>query len=118
MKIIKPEDKYWQDKEGYSKKIFLDELDLKHLGALFQEIKIKAGNIAENHYHKVQTEVFYFLTDNGYWIINEKRLEFKVGDILVIEPEDRHATINKTNQDYIYLAFKIKYEPTDIYWEK
>lgn len=118
MKIIKSEDKNWQEKEGYSKKIFLDETDLNCKGSLVQEIKIKAREKAENHFHKIQTEVFYFLTDNGYWIINNQKRTFKIGDILVIEPGDKHSTINETDQDYIYLAFKIKYDPTDLYWEK
>lgn len=118
MKIIKPEDKNWQDKEGYSKKIFLDENDLKTSGALVQEIKIKAGETAENHYHKKQREIFYFLNKNGYWVINGERFEFQVGEILVIEPEDRHTVVNNTKEDYLYLAFKVDYSVDDLYWEK
>lgn len=117
MKIVRSADKGWQDKDGYSKKIFLDEDDLHHPGSLVQEIKIKAGESAKPHHHKVQTEIFYFLTENGYWIINGQQMDFRIGDVLVIEPGDKHAVINDSAQDYIYLAFKIKYEPNDLYWD-
>jgi quercetin dioxygenase-like cupin family protein len=117
MKIVKPDDKEWQEKQEYSKKIFLDENDLSHKGALVQEIKIKPGETAKKHYHKKQREIFYFLTENGYWIINGKKMSFKKGEILVIEPMDRHEVINNTANDYLYLVFKVDYDPEDLYWE-
>jgi quercetin dioxygenase-like cupin family protein len=118
MKIIQPQEKKWQNKQGYSKKLFLDEKDLNYPGALFQEIKIKPGETAEAHHHKTQTEIFYFLTKQGYWIINGEKKEFEVGDVLVIEPGDVHSTKNDTSEDYVYLAFKFKYDPQDLYWER
>lgn len=82
-----------------------------------QEIKIKAGEMGKAHHHKIQTEIFYFLTDNGYWIINGERKRFKIGDVLVIEPGDRHTIVNESSKDYLYLAFKFKYSPDDLFWE-
>lgn len=117
MKLIKPGDKEWLEKEGYDKKIFLDEKDLKNKGSLVQEIRIKPGQTAKNHYHKKQTEIFYFLNQNGFWLVNGKRLDPKTGEILVIEPIDRHEVANNSSEDYLYLAFKIKYDPRDFYWE-
>ncbi len=116
MKIVHSAGKKWLEKEGYSKKIFLDEKDLNHPGALVQKIKIKPGDIAQEHYHKKQTEIFYFLNENGYWIINGKEITFKKGDLLVLEPFDKHIVLNKTKKDYTYLSFKINYEADDLYW--
>ncbi len=116
MKIIKSEDKQWAEKEGYSKKIFLDENDLNYPGGLVQEIKIKPGEEAKEHHHKKQTEIFYFLTENGYWIINGEKMSFRKGDVLVIEPFDKHIVFNNTDKDYIYLAFKFNYSSDDSYW--
>jgi len=66
MKLIQSKSKKWEAKPGgYSKKIFLDEEDLNYPGALVQELKIKPGDICANHYHKKQTEIFYFTTVNG-----------------------------------------------------
>jgi oxalate decarboxylase/phosphoglucose isomerase-like protein (cupin superfamily) len=116
MKVVKSEDKEWLEKKGYSKKIFLDEKELNYPGSLIQKIKIKPGEGAEEHYHKKQTEIFYFLTENGYWIINGERMNFKKGDVLVLEPFDKHITLNESKQDYIYIAFKFNYEDEDLYW--
>lgn len=118
MKIIKSEDKKWQEKQGYSKKVFLDETDLNNKGSQVQEVKIKSGEAAKEHYHKIQTEIFYFLTENGYWVINGKKMSFKKGEILVIEPMDKHEVVNNTSEDYIYLCFKIKYVEGDLYYRE
>lgn len=117
MKIIKSNVKNWVDKQGYSKKIFLDEKDTGIPGLLVQVVKIKAGETAKTHYHKKQTEIFYFLTKNGYWIINGEKMTFEVGDILVIEPLDKHLVANDTSEDYLYLAIKYNYGQNDLYWQ-
>ncbi|MBU3918341.1 hypothetical protein KKC63_00305 [Patescibacteria group bacterium] len=84
MKLIKEDNKEWLDKKGYSKKIFLNDKDLNYPGALVQLIKIKPGETAEIHHHKKQIEIFYFLNENGYFIVNEKKIDLKIGDVLVI----------------------------------
>ncbi len=116
MKIIRSEKKEWLQKEGNSKKIFIDEKDLNFPGALVQELRVKPGEKAGIHYHKEQTEIFYFLTENGYWIINGEKMTFKKGDVLVIEPFDKHTVHNNTKEDYIYVAFKLNYIEKDLYW--
>lgn len=116
MKIIGSKDKEWLQKEGYSKRIILDENELNYKGSLVQQIKVRPGEAAESHYHKKQTEIFYFLTKNGYWIINGQKLIFEIGDTLVIEPNDEHFVMNNAKEDYIYLAFKLDYDPEDLYW--
>ncbi len=116
MKTIKGGSLQWLDKKGYSKKIILSPEELLSSGNLLQEIKIKPGETATEHFHKIQTEIFYFLTENGYWIINGQKYFFNTGDVLVIEPNDRHTVINESKNDYLYLAFKIRYAEDDIYW--
>jgi len=117
MKFIKTHEKEWQDKQGYSKRIFLNEKDLKHLGSLVQEIKIKPHDEAKSHYHKKQTEIFYFLNTNGYFTVNGEKIVPEVGDILVVEPNDKHIVTNDTDEDFLYLAFKVNYDENDSYWE-
>jgi len=116
MKFLKSKDKKWMDKKGYSKKIFFDGKDLNSPGTRLQKVKIKLKEKAKAHHHKKQTEIFYFLTDNGYWIINEKKFSFNVGDALVIEPLDEHTVVNDSKEDYVYLSFKFGYEEDDLYW--
>lgn len=50
----------WEDKTGYSKRIYVDGKDYGEPGGLVQEIRIKPGETAANHYHKIQTEIFTF----------------------------------------------------------
>lgn len=116
MKTIRSNQKEWLENKGYSKKILLDDENLKS-GSLVQEIKIKAGEKAGEHYHQKQTEVFYFLNNFGYWLINGEKYQFEAGDILIIEPNDIHAVINESSQDYLYLAIKYNYEDSsDSFW--
>lgn len=115
MQVIKSKDKNWEEKEGYNKKILIDDIDKNNV--VFQEVKIKPGEIAKTHFHKIQTEIFYFLDDNGYWVINGEKMKFEIGDVLIIEPMDEHSVVNETDKDYVYLAFKYNYDPKDIYWK-
>jgi len=117
MKLIKSEDKVWLQKEGYSKKIYLNENDLNYKGALVQKLKIKPGEKAESHYHKQQTEIFYFLNDVGYWIINGEKVVVHTDDVLVIEPLDKHIAINESSEDFLYMAFKFEYDEKDSFWD-
>lgn len=115
MKIIDPSRFEWQDKEGYSKKILLDLIEEKNV--VVQEVKIKPGETAKAHHHKIQTEIFYFLNEYGHWLINGEKKTFNKGDILVIEPFDSHEVSNPTKEEYLYLAFKYDYDPEDLYWD-
>jgi quercetin dioxygenase-like cupin family protein len=116
MKHIEDSEKIWDDRKGYSKKVFLTEKDLNFEGAHVQQIKIKPHDIAKNHYHKEQTEIFYFLNNNGYFIVNGEKIDIKTGDIIVIEPNDYHEVGNNTNEDFLYMAFKLNYKEDDLYW--
>ena len=113
MKLIKSLEESWLDKEGYSKKV-LFENDKNKL--VVQDIKIKPGETAKNHYHKKQNEVFYFLNENGKWIINGEELKPQKGDVLVIEPFDKHEVINDTLGEYLYIAFKFNVQENDFFW--
>lgn len=115
MKYVKEKSKNWDEKEGYSKRIYLTEKDLDISGALVQQIKIKTGEVAKEHYHKIQTEIFYFLNNNGYWIVNDIKIVPGKGDVMVIEPNDRHEVVNDTKEDYLYVAFKYNYRLEDNY---
>jgi len=117
MKLIDTNKQDWEDKEGYSKKIFLDEKDLNHPGALVQMIKVKAGERAESHHHKIQTEIFYFFDNTGFFIVNGEKVNLKAGDILVVEPNDKHTAESTGDNDFVYLAFKTDYSSDDLYWD-
>jgi len=116
MKLIRSSERKWEDKQGYSKKIILDEKDLNHPGALVQLLRIKPKEVVKAHYHKKQMEIFYFLNDNGYFVVNGKRINLESGDVLVIGPNDKHSVVNSSDEDFVYIAFKLNYDPDDFYW--
>ena len=118
MKYIDPTKKEREDRQWYSKKIFLTEKDLGNPGSHCQELKIKPWEIAKAHHHKIQTEIFYFTTDHGYRVINWEKFQPKVGDILVIEPGDSHRIVNESDQDFCFIVFKIGYSQDDLYWDE
>ncbi len=115
MKVIKPGEKEWEDNSGYSKKTLFDQIGKE--GVVFQKVMIKPGETVKSHYHKKQTEIFYFFSDFASWLINGERMTPVKGEILIIEPNDKHEVKNETNQDYLYLAFKFNYDPNDIFWD-
>lgn len=117
MKHITEESKQWLEKQGYSKKIFLDAKELNFPGAHVQALRIKPHEQANSHYHKQQSEIFYFLNNNGHFIVNGVKIILKPGDVLLIEPGDRHIVVNDTDKDFLYIAFKLNYEESDSYWD-
>lgn len=117
MKLIKSEDKQFVQKQGYSKKIYLNENDLGIKGGLVQKLLIKPGEIGTPHHHEKQTEIFYFLNANGYFVVGDKKIEIKADDVLVIEPFDIHTAVNDTDRDFEYMAFKFNYNQDDLIWD-
>ena len=109
MKYIPNASKPRQQNQGYSKQILATAQEIWHPWAQVQTVKVQPGEMAQPHIHKIQTEVFYFLTDNGYRIVNGERIQPKVGDVLMIQPNDVHAVGNETQEDYVYLCFKVDY---------
>jgi len=106
------------DKQGYSKRILATKEDIWSPSNLLQEIKIKPGETAAAHIHKIQTEVFYIVTENGYRIVNGKKVTPKIWDVLIIKPNDSHAVVNESDVDYMYLSFKVNYVEDDLYRDK
>ena len=118
MKYMDVNEANWDDRKWYSKKIIFPDTEIWTPGAHVQEVKIKSWDTAKAHYHKIQTEIFYFLSDHGYWIINGERIKPKIGDTLMIQPHDMHTVVNDSEHDYIYMAFKLNYAQEDLYWEE
>jgi mannose-6-phosphate isomerase-like protein (cupin superfamily) len=110
MKLIKPSEKEWLDRQGYSKKIFAEEK-----GNLVQMLRIKPGDGAPLHHHKILREIFYFLNSGGYFIVNKEKIPIIKGEVLIIEPNEVHTTFNDSNEDLFYICFKTKSAPDDFY---
>ncbi len=111
MKLVQWNTKERQQNSGYDKKVLWEGNQWNKM----QEIRIPPHEIAKAHHHAIQTEIFYFLMDTWYWIVNNEKILPKKGDVLIIEPNDIHTVVNDTDQEYVYLAFKVNYTDNDLY---
>ncbi len=115
MKHIIAADVQWTEKKGYSKKIMLTPELLKQPGLLVQSLRIKPNEICAPHFHKKQTEIFYFINTNGEFEVNGAKVPLAVGDVLMVEPNDVHATRNDSGEDFLYVAFKFDWIDGDYF---
>ncbi len=80
-----------------------------------QSLRIKPHESVGPHFHKKQTEIFYFLNTNGIFEINGKAVPLAPGDALVVEPNDVHAVRNDSGEDFLYVAFKFDWVDGDYF---
>lgn len=113
MKLIK--ENKWEENPGYLKNILLTQDEIKE-GFKLQKVKIKRGESVEVHHHNKQTEVIYFLTTGGQFLINNNEIDIKKGEGVVVEPGDNHRVVNNSDNCFMCLVFKIDYQPNDLKW--
>jgi quercetin dioxygenase-like cupin family protein len=116
MKIILPEEKSWEEKVGYFKKVYLPEGELGIPGLQIQVIKLNPGQVAKEHFHKILTEVFYFPKVNGYFKVNGEKIDLQEQSILIIEPNDSHEVVNDSGEDFTYLVIKLNNDNEDFHF--
>ena len=115
MKHIRNADKPWLEKLGYSKKPLALPDVIGQPGLLVQELKILPRQVCKNHYHKVQTEIFYFINVFGRFVVNGETINLEPGDVLIVEPNDWHEVSNTSEYDFLYVAFKFNWVEDDYY---
>ena len=118
MRYIKQEEKEWDDKEAYSKKILFNEDELKSKGNVVQVVKFPPKTKLKPHYHKQTKEIFYILKEGGIISIDNQQFRARNGDILLCEPGEIHFVINDTDEEFKILVFKINSEENDSYWNE
>ena len=116
MRHIKQEEKVWEDKEAYSKKILFTEDELKSKGNVVQVVKFLPKTKIKTHYHKHTKEIFYILKEGGIISIDNQHVRARNGDILLCEPGEMHSVINDTDEEFRILVFKINSEKNDSFW--
>jgi len=117
MNIVKSKEKDWMKADGYFKKILLTEDDLESRGNLVQIVKAKKGTSIKPHHHKKTSEVFYILKGNGILFVGGNKERRKEGDIIFCKPEETHGVINDTDEEFVWLVFKINFTENDTFWD-
>jgi len=59
--------------------------------------------INEKHYHKKMHEIYLIAKGTSTAIVGKKKIQLKVGDVLVVEPKKVHTFI-KNSPDYLHFV--------------
>lgn len=65
------------------------------------------------HYHKVVAETFYILEGSAHFWIEGKEFEAQTGDVVTVEPLEKHWLENTGDQDFRAVFLKTPYDPAD-----
>jgi mannose-6-phosphate isomerase-like protein (cupin superfamily) len=71
------------------------------------------GPTLTTHYHNEVTEAFYFIEGNGKILIDDVAYEVGPGDLVYVEPKERHALINDGEKNLKCFFIKCPYKPED-----
>ena len=82
----------------------------------FQIIKNKAQTEIKPHYHNHMTEVYHILKGNAIVFCGEIQVRAFPGDTLLCEPREVHGLKNDTDQDFLFVVFKINSKEDDLTW--
>ena len=116
MKFVKLDNKWWLERQGYSKKILLTEEDLKSKGNIVQIVKNEAHTEIKPHYHKQMIEIYHILKGNALVFCGDTKVRAQPGDTLLCEPKEVHGLVNDTDEDFQFVVFKINAIDEDMYW--
>lgn len=103
--------------QDYSKEVIFTPSDLPGSGHQFQTVTIPPQTKQREHYHDIQTEVFYILEGECSIFMNGTEHIAKPGDAFICSPGDRHYLWNRTDMEFKLAVFKIDLpEGDDTHW--
>ena len=117
MKYIKSDEAKFKQCDNYAKLVFAENIEMSSTKSLLQMITIEPGAEVASHYHEKTTEIFYFLSGNGTFIVDGVIVETEPGAVLICEPFEKHPVKNNSELPWKYLAFKTYNEGGDSIWE-
>jgi quercetin dioxygenase-like cupin family protein len=87
----------------YRPEILMKEHQAKNLGGMFG--LLVPGSQVPYHYHNNRESIIIAISGEAFEVIDGKEIRVKAGEILFIPAGEKHATINRSNQDFRYLEF-------------
>lgn len=61
-------------------------------------VVVLKGYSTNKHYHPKSEETYYFIRGKGTMVIDEKRYEVKMGDAVLIKPNEKHQLFADTEE--------------------
>lgn len=92
--------------EEIKKKVFIEKGEIPQL-MMFGEATFKPGQAVEMHKHNTMYEVFNVIKGKAEFIVNDKRIIVKKGDVITIEAGEMHSQSNPFKKDVTWLYFGI-----------
>ena len=89
--------------KSYRPEILFREDQAKNLGGMFG--LLVAGSQVPYHYHNNRESIIIVISGEATEVIENEEIPIKAGDVLFIPAGEKHATLNRSNQDFRYLEF-------------
>ena len=105
----------WKEFPDYYKQVIIDASINKDANFFVQRVRVKPNATAKIHYHKKQSEIFVITKNADYFVINNQKVEVKVGDGLQVEPLEKHTVGNNSDEEFEFIAIKLNYGQPDTY---
>ncbi|MEI6690823.1 MAG: cupin domain-containing protein [bacterium] len=99
--------------KDYSKNILFNREDFGNDGHILQTVTIPPLTKQREHFHNIQTEVFYILEGFCEIYINGTKYDAKPGDAIICSPGDKHYLWNKSDNNFKLVVFKINIPSDD-----
>ena len=103
----------WIHKNGYSTQILATQKQLNQDNIEIQRVTFYKGKYS--HYHKKKTEFFYFLSGEGFAIVEGKQIEIKSGVCIIIPPNVHHSFENMSDVAIEAIMTKTNNDTNDTY---
>jgi len=89
--------------EFFRADILTEDKKIYDMGGLFAILP--AGDEVPYHYHKERESVIFAIAGEAVQIMEGEEFDFVAGDIIVIPPQTKHQTINRSEQQFRYVEF-------------
>ena len=89
--------------KSYRPEILFKEDQAKNLGGMFG--LLVASSQVPYHYHNNCESIIIVISGEATEVVENEEIPIRAGDVLFIPAGEKHATINRSNQDFRYLEF-------------
>ncbi|MBW1667440.1 MAG: cupin domain-containing protein [Deltaproteobacteria bacterium] len=107
MKLLKTEEflsfENPNPQEFYRVEVLKKEDGFKDLGGLFAVLV--PGKEVPYHYHQDRESVIIPISGEAIETVEGKEITLRPGDVICIQPGEKHGTINRSNEEFRYIEF-------------
>lgn len=87
----------------YRDDILTEEQGIHDLGGLFGILPAKSE--VPYHYHEARESVIMAISGEAIQVMEGEEFPFKAGDIIIVPPQTKHQTINRSQAEFRFIEF-------------